>query len=170
MPDLLSARLRCYTIRIESISDNLGGLASGYVILGTEVWPVLRSHTWLIEELPTYVPSHHSPVRKTLYLAVEGVVSRYVLKGLGGRFFGEPGSIRDYLSCLSPGSVSPWSEVGHVVVHTWFSRCSTVVPCHMTSSCETVDEVIEGLRRRYIGEYLGVRTLREASSIRHHLG
>src|SRR4051812_49295809 len=56
----------------ESVSHNLARLSTRRVVVGPEVWSVLRSDAWLTWYAPAQVPSHYSSRYKTLYVVVEG--------------------------------------------------------------------------------------------------
>src|SRR5687767_2077767 len=92
----------------------------------------------------------------------------YILEGLANWCFREACCIGDDLGCLTTGSVSERPEVRHVV-YARFSGSSALVPCHMSPSGETVDEVVESLAGWDIGEYLRVGIFCEACRIRYHL-
>src|SRR5687768_3048225 len=94
---------------------------------------------------------------------------RYILEGLSHRRLCEHGCVGDYLGRLPTSSVSEGAEVRHVI-DAWLTWSSTLVACHMPSTRQAVDEVVEGMPRGYVCEYLRVGVFGEASSIRDHLG
>jgi hypothetical protein len=99
-----------YAIREEGIGYNLGRLPPGDIILRSEIGST--GYTWF-PLAATRIALHDVARGKALYLPVEGVSRRYVLKCLFHRYLRVSRSIRHYLRCLPTGSISEWAEVRH---------------------------------------------------------
>ena len=99
-----------YAIREEGIGYNLGTLPSGDIILRSKIGST--GYTWFTSTT-TRIALHDVARGKALYLPVESMGRRHVLKCLFHRYLRVACCIRHYLRGLPTGSISEWAEVRH---------------------------------------------------------
>ncbi len=140
--------LRCVAIRQEGVSDYLGGLASGGVLVGAEVGKVAGGNAWLACS-PAWVPTHNFARGKAVNKVMEGAANRHILEEPGSLRVVEARSVRYYLGDLAPGGVTAGAEVGKVAGgHAWLGPrgypASTSIAVHKTARSQPADELEEG--------------------------
>ncbi len=106
---------------------------------------------------------------KALYLAVEGMGRRYVLKRLVGWYLRVACGIGHDLRGLPTSGVSEGAEVGHACCAR-LTHSTACIAAHVPSSRQPVDPLVERISWRHVLEYLWVWDFGEPCRIADDLG